>query len=64
MTVAVGDTIADELLARTTMPDPVEVVMMAVKPRTLESSPRLARTTPIRARMTFIAQPFRHLPPA
>jgi hypothetical protein len=44
------------------MPDPVEVVMMAVKPRTLESSPRLATTTPIRARMTFIAQPFRHLP--
>ncbi len=46
------------------MPDPVEVVMMVVKPRTLESSPRLARTTPIRARMTFMAQPFRHLPSA
>lgn len=62
MTVALDDTVEAKLLAETTIPDPAELVMTAVKPRTLESSPALTRATPIRLRMTFMLQPFRHLP--
>jgi hypothetical protein len=62
MTVAFGDTADAKPLARMTVPDAAELVMTAVKPRPLETSPAVIRATPIRLRMTFMTQPFRHLP--
>jgi hypothetical protein len=62
ITVALDDTDEAEAPARMTMPEVAELVMTAVKPSMPESNPAPTRAKPIRLRMTFMLQPFRHLP--